>query len=93
VWNRPPIRSLTASCPAVRKLNDVRNTLETWRQEYNWERPYSSLAYRTPAEFGRVAGFGNVQAKNASHISTAKNGGRESISKPTPKTESLVMNG
>jgi putative transposase len=46
-----------------RTLNDVRTTLETWRQEYNWERPHSSLAYRTPAEFGRIAGYGNVESK------------------------------
>ena len=34
-----------------RTLNDVRSTLATWRQEYNCERPHSSLAYRTPEEF------------------------------------------
>ena len=34
-----------------RTLNDVRCTLATWRQEYNCERPHSSLAYRTPQEF------------------------------------------
>src|ERR1700749_168582 len=35
----------------VRTLNDARRTLDIWRQEYNCERPHSSLAYRTPAEF------------------------------------------
>jgi len=34
-----------------RTLNDVRCTLATWRQEYNCERPHSSLGYRTPQEF------------------------------------------
>ena len=34
-----------------RTLNDVRCTLATWRQEYNCERPHSSLDYRTPQEF------------------------------------------
>ena len=34
-----------------RTLNDVRCTLATWREEYNGERPHSSLDYRTPNEF------------------------------------------
>ena len=34
-----------------RTLNDVRSTLASWRQEYNCERPHSSLDYRTPEEF------------------------------------------
>jgi putative transposase len=34
-----------------RTLNDVRCTLATWREEYNCERPHSSLDYRTPNEF------------------------------------------
>ncbi len=28
-----------------RTLNDVRRTLDTYREEYNCERPHSSLAY------------------------------------------------
>jgi putative transposase len=34
-----------------RTLDDVRSTLATWREEYNCERPHSSLDYRTPQEF------------------------------------------
>jgi putative transposase len=34
-----------------RTLNDARCTLSTWRQDYNTERPHSSLDYRTPHEF------------------------------------------
>jgi putative transposase len=34
-----------------RTLNDVRSTLATWREDYNCERPHSSLDYRTPQEF------------------------------------------
>ena len=34
-----------------RTLKDVRCTLAAWREEYNYERPHSSLAYRTPMEF------------------------------------------
>ena len=45
-----------------RTLNDVRRTLDNWRREYNCERPHSSLAYRTPAEFSRALGYGNVES-------------------------------
>jgi putative transposase len=46
-----------------RTLNDVRRTLDCWRQEYDCERPHSSLAYRTPAEFSRALGHGDVESK------------------------------
>ena len=46
-----------------RTLKDVRQTLNNWRQEYNCERPHSSLAYRTPAEFSRALGYGDVESK------------------------------
>jgi putative transposase len=32
-------------------LKDAREKIESWRQEYNSERPHSSLAYRTPDEY------------------------------------------
>lgn len=35
-------------------LADARRKIETWRLEYNADRPHSSLAYRTPAEFAQV---------------------------------------
>ena len=31
-------------------LADARQTIETWRRDYNQVRPHSSLAYRTPTE-------------------------------------------
>jgi len=34
-----------------RTLNHVRRTPDSWRKEYNCERPHSSLDYRTPREF------------------------------------------
>ena len=34
-----------------RTLHDVRCTLAAWRNDYNCERPHSSLDYRTPHEF------------------------------------------
>jgi putative transposase len=33
---------------------DAREKIEMWRQEYNSERPHSSLAYRTPDEFAKA---------------------------------------
>ena len=37
-------------------LADARRKIESWRKEYNTERPHSSLGYVTPEEFaGRVA--------------------------------------
>ena len=35
-------------------LADAKEKIERWRMEYNGERPHSSLAYRTPAEFANV---------------------------------------
>jgi putative transposase len=37
-----------------RTLGDVRQKLADWQQEYNTERPHSSLDYRTPEEFKRA---------------------------------------
>ena len=35
-------------------LADAKRKIESWREEYNTERPHSSLAYRTPAEFATI---------------------------------------
>jgi putative transposase len=35
-------------------LNDARRKIETWRQDYNEQRPHSSLEYMPPAEFART---------------------------------------
>src|SRR4051812_1852195 len=35
-------------------LADAKRTIESWRVEYNAERPHSSLDYRTPAEFAKT---------------------------------------
>ena len=37
-----------------RNLADARDKVGRWRQEYNGERPHSSLGYRTPNEFAQV---------------------------------------
>ena len=36
-------------------LTDARRKIETWRQDYNQQRPHSSLDYLPPAEFARKA--------------------------------------
>jgi putative transposase len=36
-------------------LFEARRKIAAWREEYNEERPHSSLGYRTPAEFARLA--------------------------------------
>ena len=35
----------------LENLNDARRKIESWRKEYNQQRPHGSLAYRTPEEF------------------------------------------
>lgn len=35
-------------------LMDARQKIESWREEYNNERPHSSLDYRTPREFAAI---------------------------------------
>jgi transposase InsO family protein len=37
-----------------RNLFDARGKIAAWRDEYNGERPHSSLGYRTPNEFAAV---------------------------------------
>jgi transposase InsO family protein len=34
-----------------RNLDDARQTIEAWREDYNTVRPHSSLGYRTPEEY------------------------------------------
>ncbi len=34
-------------------MDDARNKIEAWREDYNRERPHSSLGYMTPSEFVR----------------------------------------
>lgn len=76
-----------------RAMTDVRTTLEIWRQEYNWERPHSSLAYRTPAEFRQQAGCANMESKERFPHLHSHDGGCEVIPQPNQNRESPVMNG
>jgi len=75
-----------------RTLNDVRCTLSTWREEYNCERPHSSLDYRTPQEFRQQLGYADVESKERfPHPHSL--GGDEILSKPNLNRETPVMNG
>ena len=63
-----------------------------WRQEYNCERPHSSLDYRTPAEFRQQPWAMEMwKAKNASHIPTAPTTTAARYSRPQTKTEKLQL--
>lgn len=42
-------------------LDDARETIESWRIDYNRVRPHSSLGYLTPEEF--ATGYANVESK------------------------------
>ena len=36
------------------RLSDARRKIESWRQDYNQQRPHSSLNYLPPVEFART---------------------------------------
>jgi putative transposase len=77
-----------------RTLNDVRRTLDNWRQEYNCERPHSSLAYRTPAEFSRALGYGDVESKQRfPHLHSPDYDGGEIYSPKNLSRETPAING
>jgi len=82
-----------------RTLQDVRQTLESWRQEYNCEWPHSALDYMTPEEFrqthDRVEDGDKAALKNTNRfpLSHRPDGGGELHSKPNQNRESPVMNG
>ncbi len=46
-------------------LDDARETIESWRIDYNQVRPLSSLGYLTPEEF--ATGYANVESKERFH--------------------------
>jgi putative transposase len=81
-----------------RTLNDVRTTLEKWRQEYNCERPHSGLDYRTPEEFRQTLDRGKdgdtAALENAARFPLSHRlDGCEMNLKANQTRESLVMNG
>ena len=75
-----------------RTLNDVRCTLATWREEYNCERPHSSLGYRTPNEFRQQFGYADVESKQRFPHPHSRGGG-EIVSTPKQNQETPVISG
>ncbi len=75
-----------------RTLNDVRCTLATWREEYNGERPHSSLEYRTPNEFRQQFGYADVESKQRFPHPHSR-GGDDIVSTPKQNWETPVING
>jgi putative transposase len=82
-----------------RTLQNVRQTLENWRQEYNSERPHSGLDYMTPEEFrqardrGKDGGTAALENALRFPLSHRLDGGGELSSEPNQNRESPVMNG
>ena len=76
-----------------RTLTDVRVKLAAWREEYNWERPHSSLGYQTPREFRQNTGYADVESKERFPHPHSLDGGYELHSKSNPNRESPVMTG
>ncbi len=76
-----------------RTLNDVRSTLADWQQEYNWERPHSSLGYRTPAEFRQSTGYADMESQERFPHPHSLDGGGGIFPKPNLNRESTVITG
>src|ERR1700729_1202753 len=76
-----------------RTLNDVRNTLASWKREYNCERPHSSLDYRTPEEFRQQLGYADVESQlRFPHPHSLDHGDENKISKQNLNWETPVIN-
>jgi putative transposase len=77
-----------------RTLNDVRTTLSAWREEYNCERPHSSLGYRTPVEFRKATKTGYADVETATRFPHPHSlGGDENLSALNLDRESPIING
>jgi transposase InsO family protein len=48
------VQDTVAHANWFRTVADARAKISAWRDEYNGERPHSSLGYRTPNEFAEV---------------------------------------
>ena len=68
-------------------LADARAKIEAWREEYNEERPHSSLDYRTPREFAAI-----LESKERESRMAAV-GQEASIASPLPHTPIPAPNG
>lgn len=63
-------------------LADARRKIEAWREDYNQERPHSSLGYLPPREFAAAAVGDSARAR----VSALLTGQGDSIAVPLPRT-------
>jgi putative transposase len=85
------LRDECLNANSYRTMNDVRGTLDNWRREYNCERPRSALAYnRTPAEFRRALGYGDVGKQTALPTSPQPGLRRRDILAHNPKPRNSI---
>ena len=71
---------------------DIDDCMAIWRDEYNCERPHSSLGYRTPAEFRQALGYEEVETAARFPLPHSLGGG-ESTSASNLNQRISVMNG
>ncbi len=68
-WENPYIESFIGklrdeclNCEIFADVEEARAVIEAWREEYNTERPHSSLGYLTPVEFAQHLSQGELEA-------------------------------
>ena len=69
-------------------LDDARETIESWRIDYNQVRPHSALGYRTPEEF--ATGYANVESPRRFPHSHSRDGGCEQVSQLNSNPSALT---
>jgi Integrase core domain len=75
---------------------DAREKIEHWKQDYNQARPYSALAYLTPAEFAHRSAASPGCARVAPPLEAAPSGGESAVpgvvlENPRPEKVSLSV--
>jgi putative transposase len=91
-WSRR-LRDECLNARWFRVLNDVRHTLEQYRQKYKCERPHSALAYRTPREFSLTLACGDVESKERFQLLHRPYYDCELYSQPNRNRETPVTGG
>ncbi len=86
------LRDECVNAPWFRTLTDIRSTLAVWREDYNCERPQSSLDYRTPQQFRQALGYADVESASRSPHPHSQ-GGNETLSEPNLNRETSLMTG
>jgi putative transposase len=63
-----PLRDECLNANWFTSLSDARRKVETWRLDYNQQRPHSSLDYLPPAEFARKAAVDDSMRKASTRL-------------------------